>query len=195
MYTSVINRCIELGHHPAQWKFFTTITLRKPGKPSYKVPKVYRPIALEDMSSKVVESVVACRLAALAEEHGLLPANHFGGRAQRTTTDAVLHLVQRIKDAWCAKQITSVLYLDISSAFPSVNHRRLLHNLRKRGVPEPMVQWIAEFLHDGRTQLNFNDFTSDPLLADCGIPQGSPLSPILYLFYSADLLELIDPKD
>ena len=116
-------------------------------------------------------------------------------RAHRTTTDAVLHLVQRIKDAWRTKRVTSVLYLDISSAFPSVNHRRLLHNLRKRGVPEPMVRWIAEFLRERRTQLNFDDFTSDPLLADCGIPQGSPLSPLLYLFYSADLLELVDPKD
>ena len=195
VFTNIINRCIELGHHPAQWKFFTTITLRKPGKPSYLVPKAYRPIALEDTSSKVAESVVARRLAALAEEHGLLPANHFGGRAHRTTTDAVLHLVQRIKDAWRTKRVTSVLYLDISSAFPSVNHRRLLHNLRKRRVPEPMVRWIAAFLRERRTQLTFDDFTSDPLLADCGIPQGSPLSPILYLFYSADLLELVDPKD
>ncbi|RDX39892.1 hypothetical protein OH76DRAFT_1317524, partial [Lentinus brumalis] len=61
-FTNIINRCIELGHHPAQWKFFTTITLRKPGKPSYLIPKAYRPIALEDTSSKVVESVVARRL-------------------------------------------------------------------------------------------------------------------------------------
>ena len=91
--------------------------------------------------------------------------------------------------------MTSVLYLDISSAFPSVNHRRLLHNLRKRSVPKPIVRWIADFLRDRRTQLKFDDFTSDPLLADCGLPQGSPLSPILYLFYSADLLELFDSKD
>ena len=195
VFTNLINRCLALGHHPAKWKFFTTITLRKPGKPSYLVPKAYRPIALEDTSSKVVESVVARRLAALAEEHDLLPPNHFGGRPQRTTTDAVLHLVQRIKDSWCTGKVTSVLYLDISSAFPSVNHQRLLHNLRKRSVPEPLVLWIANFLRDCRTQLKFDDFTSEPLPADCGLPQGSPLSPILYLFYSSDLLELIDPKD
>lgn len=195
MFTDLINRCLELGHHPAKWKFFTTITLRKPGKPNYLIPKAYRPIALEDTSSKVVESVVARRLAALVEEHDLLPPNHFGGRPQRTTTDAVLHLVQRIKDSWRGGKVTSVLYLDISSAFPSVNHQRLLHNLRKRSVPEPLVRWIANFLKDRRTQLKFDDFTSEPLLADCGLPQGSPLSPILYLFYSSDLLELIDPKD
>ena len=55
---------MHLGHHPAQWKFFTTITLRKPGKPSYLIRNAYRPIALEDTSSKVMECVVARRLAA-----------------------------------------------------------------------------------------------------------------------------------
>ncbi|KAJ8494781.1 hypothetical protein ONZ51_g2095 [Trametes cubensis] len=177
------------------WKFFTTITLRKPGKPSYLVPKAYRPIALEDTSSKVIESVIARRLAALAEEHQLLPPNHFGGRPHRTTTDAVLHLTQFIKDSWRRGKVTTVLYLDITSAFPAVNHRRLLHNLRRRRVPEPIVRWIADFLRNRRTQLKFDDFTSDPLQADCGLPQGSPLSPILYLFYSSDLLEIFDPKD
>ncbi|CDO74892.1 hypothetical protein BN946_scf184461.g4 [Trametes cinnabarina] len=195
VFTNLINSSILRGYHPNLWKFFTTITLRKPGKPSYLIPKAYRPIALEDTSSKVMESVVARKLAALAEEHHLLPPNHFGGRPQRTTTDAILHLVQHIKDAWRKGLVTTVLFLDISSAFPSVNHQRLLHNLRKRRVPEPLVRWIADFLRDRCTQLKFDDFTSEPLPADCGLPQGSPLSPILYLFYSSDLLEICDPRD
>ena len=195
VFTNILNRCIELGHHPAQWKFFMTITLRKPGKPSYLIPKTYCPIMLEDTLSKVMESVVARHLAAIAKEHHLLPPNHFGGRPQHTGTDAILHLVQRIKDSWHIHKVTFVLYLNISSALPSVNHHCLLHNLRKCGVPKLLVQWIANFLTEHRTQLTFNNFTSEPLLADCSISQGSPLSPILYLFYSSDLLELIDPKD
>ncbi|CDO68734.1 hypothetical protein BN946_scf184652.g61 [Trametes cinnabarina] len=194
-YANILNACIQLHYHPPAWKKFTTITLRKPGKPSYLVPKAYRPIALEDTSSKVLESVVARRLAGLAEMHGLLPANHFGGRAGRTTTDAVLFLTQRVKDAWRKGHVATVLFLDITSAFPSVNHARLLHNLRKRQVPEDLVLWIQDFLSDRCTQVKFDDFTSEPLHASSGLPQGSPLSPILYLFYSADLLEVTDSKD
>ena len=133
MFTNLVNRCIALAHHPAQWRFFTTITLRKPGKPSYLIPKAYRPIALEDTSSKLVESAVARRLASLAEEQGLLPPNHFGGRPNRCTTDAVLHLTQRIKDSWRKGHVASVLYLDISSTRvtldlpPLAQLRRLTH--------------------------------------------------------------------
>jgi hypothetical protein len=43
-------------------------------------------------------------------------------------------------------------------------------------VPKNLVRWTASFLTD--------DYTSPLLAASMGIPQGSPLSPILYLFYS-----------
>lgn len=104
-------------------------------------------------------------------------------------------VVQRIKDAWRTKGIVSVLFLDISQAFPTVSHGRLLHNLRKQRIPEPLVRWLESFLTDRRTTLKFDDYTSPPLCASYGIPQGSPLSPILYLFYSSDLLEVPDLKD
>ncbi|KAJ3476748.1 hypothetical protein NLI96_g10952 [Meripilus lineatus] len=190
--TSLFNACLRVGHQPTLWKIFTTVTLRKPHKPDYSIPKAYRPIALEDTIGKVLEAVIARRLSSLAEIHGLLPPNHFGGRPGRTTTDAVLYLVQRIKDAWRGKGVTSVLFLDISQAFPSVSHTRLIHNLRKRQVPENLVTWISSFLTGRTTKLKFDDYTSEPLQASTGIPQGSPMSPILYLFYGADLLEITD---
>ncbi|KAI5891867.1 uncharacterized protein SCHCODRAFT_02478998, partial [Schizophyllum commune H4-8] len=72
----------------------------------------------------------------------LISSQHFGGRPGRTTTDAVMYLVQRIKDAWRVGKVVSVLFKDISQAFPSVSHPRLLHNLRRRRVPEVLVRWL-----------------------------------------------------
>lgn len=186
----ILQASLTLGYYPKDWLIFTTITLRKPGKDDYTIPKAYRPIALEATLGKVIESVMAKRLAHLAELHNLLPATHFGGRPGRTTADALMMLTQNIKDAWRRGKVASVLFLDISQAFPTVSHQRLLHNLRMRRVPEVIVKWIESFLSDRSTTLKFDDFSSSPQKVGTGIPQGSPLSPILYLFYGSDLLEL-----
>ena len=53
----------------------------------------------------------------------------------------------------------------------------------------------TDFLRNRTTTLCFDDYKTEPLSASYGIPQGSPLSLILYLFYSADLIDLIPHKD
>ncbi|KAJ7839727.1 hypothetical protein B0H14DRAFT_2786754, partial [Mycena olivaceomarginata] len=49
--------------------------------------------------------------------------------------------------------LVSVMFMNISQVFPSVNRERLLHNLRKRGVPENFVRWTASFVTDRYTHL------------------------------------------
>lgn len=85
--------------------------------------------------------------------------------------------------------MASLLLLDVSGAFDNVSHARLLHNLRKRRIDERIVRWIASFLADRSTVINFDTFKSEVYQTTTGIPQGSPLSPILYLYYNADLIE------
>jgi len=114
------------------WKSFTTIILRKPGKPRYNIPKAYRPIALLNTMWKVLMAVIAEQLTHTAELHQLLPANHFGGRPGRTTTDAMHLLLTNIKTSWRTGKISAVLFLDIEGAFPNAVPSRLIHNLRKR---------------------------------------------------------------
>lgn len=186
----ILNASLSLGYFPERWRTYNTVTLRKPGKSDYAVPKAYRPVALEETLGKVLESVVATRIADLAEEHGLLPANQFGGRPGRTTTDAVLFLTQKIKDAWRTGKVASLLLMDISQAFPTVPHPTLLAKLKQSGLPSTLVKWIRSFLSDRTTTLSFDDYTSAPHPVPLGIPQGSPLSPILYLIFNSDLLEL-----
>jgi hypothetical protein len=53
------------------------------------------------------------------------------------------------------------------------------------------VGWIASFLSERTTIIQMGELELEEYHVDMGIPQGSPLSLILYLFYNADLLEIV----
>ena len=120
---TICQTSLWLGHHPATWKIFTTVTLWKSGKLDYSIPKDYRSIVLENILSKILESMMARRLSFLAEKFDPLPENHFRGWQGQMATDTILLLTQHIKDAWQSHKVASVVYLDIIQAFPTVNHQ------------------------------------------------------------------------
>jgi hypothetical protein len=66
-------------YYPA-WREFNTVVLRKPGKPDYTVPKVYRPIVLLNTTAKLLTAIVADHMSHLIKTNHLLPSMHFRGR-------------------------------------------------------------------------------------------------------------------
>ena len=115
IYSAILEK--ELCYDP--WKQFTMVVLRKPGKPLHDVPKAYLPIALPNTMGKLLTAIVSEQLTNYTEKYSLLPPTHFGGRPGRMTTDALHMLLYKIKDAWCKRQVVSVLFLDIEGAFPN----------------------------------------------------------------------------
>ena len=174
--------CLRLGYHPRAFRTAVTVVLRKPGKPDYSDPAAYRPIALLNTLGKVLESIVAGRISTLAERYSLLPDEQYGARPGRSTEDALLNLQETIQAEWtrAPRAVISILALDVSKAFDRVSHERLLHNLRKRRIPDLLVDWVKSFLGDRETAFRIGSYTSSQRATSCGIPQGSPLSPILY---------------
>jgi ribonuclease HI/exonuclease III len=172
------------------WKHFTTVVLRKPGKPRYDIPKAYRPIALLNTLWKVLAGIIAEHLTYYTEKYQLLPDHHFGGRPSRTTTDALHLLTYRTKDAWRKRKVASVLFLDIEGAFPNAVPEKLIRNMNKRGVPTKIINLTANMLTNRETRLRFDDHTSDAIPINNGIGQGDPLSMGLYQYYNADLLSV-----
>jgi ribonuclease HI len=185
----LFNACLQQGYCPTHFKETITVALRKPGKDDYTQPKSYRPIALLNTLGKALEAIVASRLTYLADTYHLLPSRHTGGRKLASTDHAIHLLLQRIHEAWADGKVASLLLLDVSGAFDNVSRQRLLHNLRKRCINQTLVRWIDSFLSDRTSTLKLQEYTAPSAPIQTGIPQGSPLSPILYLFYNADLIE------
>ena len=133
--STLLNKCWAAEYYPKQFRTARTIVLRKPDKQDYSDPGAWRPIALLSTLGKVFESVMAQRLSNLAEQHDLLPNTQMGNRKNRSTEAALELLVAQIHTIWSSKKhVASVLSLDISGAFDTVNHTRLLSNLRQKKV-------------------------------------------------------------
>jgi retron-type reverse transcriptase len=106
---------------------------------------------------------------------------------------AISLLTTCVEAAWRARpgSVVSMLSLDIAGAFDNVPHAKLLGILKKKGFPDWVINTIASFLSERRTRIAYAGYESNWINTNTGIPQGSPLSPILFLFYISGLLETL----
>jgi hypothetical protein len=98
----------------------------------------YRPIALENTLSKILEKVIADRIADTAKEYALLLQSQIGARKNRSTLLALTLLAATIKSTWAMRRdfVVLMLSLDISGAYNNVPYKRLLYILRAKGFLE-----------------------------------------------------------
>ena len=187
---ALFRKSLEEGTLPSQWRHAKIIPLKKPGKEDYTIAKAWRPISLLATLGKVLESVVAERISHMVETHGLLPTNHFGARKQRSAEQALVLLQEQIYTAWRGRRVVSLISFDVKGAYNGVCKERLLQRLETRGIPERLLRWIAAFCSERTASIQVNGHTSETQeLPQAGLPQGSPLSPILFLFFNADLVQ------
>jgi hypothetical protein len=176
---------------PKDFRRTVTVVLRKEEMLDYSIPGRYRPIALENTLGKVIEKLVADRLSTTMEDYALVPETQMGAQRNRSTLSALSQLVDVVHTAWARdpKFIVSMLSLDLSGAFDKVSHDHLLWILRRKRLPEWMAKFVQGFLVGRKTQLTFSGFTSDVIETQTGMPQGSLLSPVLFLLFASELLE------
>jgi retron-type reverse transcriptase len=180
--TTVFNSSLDLQYCPKAFKKSITVSLRKPGKSDCTEPKSYRPVALMNTLGKIMDTVLARQIQHITETCELLPHTHMGGRKNLSCEHAIHLLIEKVYKTWRRKKVASLLMLDVSGAFDNVSHARLLHSLRKRGLPLQLVQWIQSYLSNRRSKIKLDEGVGPESEVRTGIPQGSPLSPILYLF-------------
>jgi hypothetical protein len=87
------------------------------------------------------------------------------------------------------KKLTSCLFLDIKGAYDHVNKSQLLDTCSQY-LPSIYCQWISSFLSNRRHKLAFDgEIMNEFVNIDIRIPQGSPVSPILFLIYISQLFK------
>ena len=185
----------DLKYYPEEWARTRTVILKKPERPNYEVPGAWRPISLSNGFARLLNACIANEISNRCEVLNILPKNHFGARPGHSTTQAVHYLVTKVKDAWRKKKVVSALFLDVKGAFPSVNINQLIHDMHLRGIPVELTDWINRRMEKRKTQLSFDDYTSETFIVDNGLDQGDSFSPGGYMIYDSDILYIPNPEN
>src|SRR6201747_1731059 len=188
-FFNIYSILIDQGYHPKVWKQATGFILKKPKKPDYSLPKAYRVIALLNCLGKVSERILARRLSYLAETTNLLHISQIGSRLHKSAIDTALLLKNEVEVNKTNKLKTTTLFLDVKGAFDHVSKNRLIEVLVNLKLPLSLIKWVLSFMNDRILRLVFEDNIESFKPINTGIPQGSPISPILFLIYIRDLFK------
>ena len=84
---------------------------------------------------------------------------------------------------------TAIIMTDVSTAFPSTTRGRVLRTPRKHNVHPTVTSWVNNWLSDRTIETWLDDELTTRSLIECGVPQGSPCSPILFALTLAEALK------
>ena len=177
--TDIFNLSTATATIPTIWKTSTIIPLLKPKKPAEESTS-YRPVSLLCPAIKILERLILPTLT----EHLPIPDHQHGFRKQHSTVTALNDLNQAISSGFNKKKPpdrTILLQIDLSKAFDIVSHEKLLKDLEKTTLPDPLKRWFNCYLQGKQSRVKFR--------GNCktGVPQGAVSSPILFYFYMSAL--------
>ncbi|OAQ58652.1 reverse transcriptase [Purpureocillium lilacinum] len=186
--------CLRLGHHPQPFREAEVVMIAKPGRRNLSTPRAWRPISLLSCLGKGLERLIARRLAWASIHYGVLHPQQAGALPKRSAVDLVAALVHDIEEAFARGLVATLVTMDIQGAFDTVLRNRLILRLRQQGWPEQLARWAGSFMSDRSACVRYQDITTPSSPLQCGLPQGSPVSPILFLLYTEPIYRLGNPK-
>ena len=122
-----------------------------------------------------------------AESSKILHPNQSGFRKHKSTQDNIFKIIESCKQSLQAKEKCGIVLFDIEKAFDKAPHKGILKALDALKCPPLLGNWLCSFLSSRKFVVEINGTLSELSNIQTGVPQGSPLSPLLFSLFINDI--------
>ena len=177
---------------PDGWRHSILIPILKGGKDFNRVES-YRPIQLTSCLCKLMERMIAKRLAWCLDKHEVLSPYQCAFRSGRSTADHLVRLDSHIRDGFLHHSSTLGVFLDIKSACNMVSPTVLLNRMYHIGFRGHMMHFIQAYFQHSTFQVRCGAL-SETFHQEYGLVQGGVISPILFNIAIDTIVDVMPPS-
>lgn len=191
LYANIINLSLSTGVFPASEKNGVIRPYYKgSGDPNSFKP--YRPVTNLSFFSKVLEKTVKAQITLQLEAVSAIPSNQSAYRKYHSTESTVCSVMDDLLRAMDRGRLSLLLLLDLSAAFDTVDHSKLIKDLENCGIQGTVRDWFISYLSLRTFAVSIDNEFSSKRNLHRGVPQGSVLGPVLFNVYTAGLAEVLE---
>ena len=184
--TKMINKSMLERKFPDELKQAKIKPLPKTGKNTEHY-KSYRPISLLSPFGKIVELTMKETIIKFATERDLLPQQQHGYQKGRSVISAISEALKEVDIRQRSGLKTGIVCFDFSCAFDLVSIEKLMKRMRDLGFGRELREWIESYLTRRKAFVEVNGERSEVVTLEFGTPQGSIVSPLLFLILISDM--------
>jgi len=178
---------------PDSWREAFIIPIPKPRKDHTRSTN-HRPISLTSCLCKLMERMICSRLRWFLEKNGLLANCQSGARQERSTTDHLVALDTKIREALVQNHHAVAVFFDLEKAYDTTWRHGILQKLQEYGLKGHLPKFVQNFLEHRTFKVKVGNTYSDEYTQENGIQQGSLISVLCFLAAIDDVVKCVPDR-